>query len=66
MLSISSYKKSWFWIGGLKFNVTPQTQKGPKHEKPSLQEKLYMIFFFFPFDEVNKYIDLSTIQFRVL
>ena len=54
--------------------VTPQTQKGPKHEKPSLQERLYgiylflsfFLFLFFPFDKVNKYIDLSVIQIRAL
>ena len=50
-------------------SVMSQTQNGPKHEKLSLQEKLYGIFFFFfpfPFDKVNKYIDLFTIQIRVL
>ena len=48
-------------------SVTLQTQKGLKHEKPSLQENLYGIFFFFfSFDKVNKYIDLSTISVKAL
>ena len=39
----------------------PQTQKGPKREGRTIKSENVGDFFFFPFDKINKYIDLSTI-----
>ena len=46
--------------------ITPQTQKDPKHEGKTIKSENVGDFFFLPFDKINKYIDLSTIQVRAI
>ena len=49
--------------------VTSQTQKGSKREGRTIKSENvgdFFFFFFFPFDKINKYIDLPTIQVRAL
>ena len=45
--------------------VTSQTQKGSKREGRTIKSENVGVFFF-SFDKINKYIDLSTIQVKTL